>query len=198
MIILLNKHNAGFGNYEDSCDAQAVRSRQACVKNALRVSNLVQDYTAHHGSAYTLVGSALYNITMAATILIADIAEKKKLNSVTNLAPLTTCLNVMKEMEGAEIVARNVRKIVQTIMRVCDVHRYPTDEEHTNTHSDEYNLANVRSHPSSTKSPVIFAAESEIESVATPSCLDPFMFNNVFQFPFEDALLDPYSASQFF
>lgn len=58
---------------------------------------------------------------MAATTLVAELAENKKDGSRDEVDCLMACLRTMKEMENTEIVARNVYKIVQTIMRVCNV-----------------------------------------------------------------------------
>lgn len=121
MTILLNRHNAGFGNPEKRNTPEAIRSRHEGLQHAFRLAHILQDYKTHHGDAYTMLGSALYNITMAATTLVAEISETKKDGPCEELVCLMTCLRTMKEMEHTEIVAKNVYNIVQTVMRVCNV-----------------------------------------------------------------------------
>jgi hypothetical protein len=82
---------------------------------------MLHDYKTQYGDASTLFGAALYNTTMAATTLVAEIAESKKDGSSEEMRCLMECLRTMKEMEHTEIVAKNVYNIVQTIMRVCNL-----------------------------------------------------------------------------
>ena len=121
MYILANRHNAGFGNPEKRITPEAIKSRQTCLEHAFRIAWMLQDYRARHGDAGTMLGSALYNTTMAATTLVAEIFENRKAGSCDELKCLMECLRTMKEMEHTEIVAKNVYNIVQTIMRVCNV-----------------------------------------------------------------------------
>lgn len=121
MVILLNRHNAGFGDPEKRNTPDAMQSRQACLHHAFRIAHMLQDYRKLHGDANTIMGSALYNTTMAATTLVAEITEMGKDGACDELVCLSTCLKVMKEMEHAEIVARNVYNIVQATMRACNV-----------------------------------------------------------------------------
>jgi hypothetical protein len=126
------------------------------------------------------MGSALYNITMAATIFVADIAEKNRQNITKELAALTACLEAMKKMESAEIVARNVRKIVQTIMRVCGVQNQGRSW-HTGAVAD-LQTAEV---------PMNSTERDMMDFNFDPSMLDAL------QFPFEEVLMDPLSANDF-
>ena len=121
MMILLNRHNAGFGNPEKMHIPEAVRSRQECLQHAIRIARMLREYKNQHGDANTLLGSALYNITMAATTFVAEITDTRKEGSCDELVWLIECLRTMKEMEHTEIVARNVFNIVQATMRVCNV-----------------------------------------------------------------------------
>lgn len=200
LFILLNRHNAGLGCCLDNSTPEMLKSRRACVEHALQISKLIQDYTAHH-QAYTMIGSSLYHITMAATTLIAEIAERKKNNVATVLAALTTCLSIMKQMESAEIVALNVRKIVQTIMRVCDLQRVPMDMGRP-TEPIVHEIYNAPRDEMGQQSDAMIDTSvlGRVDENASSAQLqyDPILFNNVFQFPFEDALMDPYLASDFF
>lgn len=121
MNILLNRHNAGFGNPEKRNSIEAINSREVCLDHAFRISHMLQGYKSQHGEAYTMIGSALYNTTMAATTLVAELSETRKEGNSEELICLMTCLRAMKEMEHTELVAKNVYNIVQTIMRVCNV-----------------------------------------------------------------------------
>ena len=129
MSILANRHNAGYGNPERRNAPEAIRSRQTCLDHAFRIANMLEGYRVHHGDASTMLGSALYNTTMAATTLVAEIFETRKEGTCDELVCLMTCLRTMKEMEHTEIVARNVYNIVQTIMRVCNVRDESLDLE---------------------------------------------------------------------
>ncbi|KAK5172164.1 uncharacterized protein LTR77_003802 [Saxophila tyrrhenica] len=121
MTILLNRHNAGFGNSEKRNHPDTIKSRQQCLHHASRVAQMLRDYKVMYGDGSTLFGSALYNCTMAATVLVAEISESRKGGACDEMHCLMECLRTMKEMEHTEIVAKNVFNIVQTIMRVCNV-----------------------------------------------------------------------------
>ena len=121
MCILLNRHNAGFGNPEKGRALQSIRSRQECLHHAFSIAHMLHEYKAQHGDCTTLLGAALYDITMAATTFVAELSDTRKEGSSDELVCLMRCLSTMKEMEHTEIVARNVYNIVQTIMRVCNV-----------------------------------------------------------------------------
>lgn len=121
MTILLNRHNAGFGNSEKRNHPDTVRSRQQCLVHASRIAQMLRDYKTQYHDGSTLFGSALYNCTMAATTLVAEVSESRKDGTSDEMLCLMECLRTMKEMEHTEIVAKNVYNIVQTIMRVCNV-----------------------------------------------------------------------------
>lgn len=213
LTILLNKHNAGFGNTETQQDSATAISRRVCVDHAFQISTLVQDYDLHHGGAATMTGSALYNITMAATIFIAEISERDRdVVSSDKLTALTLCLDAMKKMEGVEIVARNVRKIVQTIMRVCGV-------QNRRDYSVEQVGVDIAARAASASVKDVFTNTSASANANTsthhghePSGtgndsgnlhmyqdlmdfnFDQGILDSVLQFPFEEALMDPTSA----
>lgn len=198
LVILLNRHNAGYGDPERVNSADANKSRNTCVEFATKTSKLVEEYTIHHGSANTMLGSALYNITMAATVLIAEVAEKRRQNVNDESAALAICLDAMKEMEGAEIVARNVRKIVQTIMRVCSVRRSDASEAQAGfVMNDAFPAAQQLPYCGTQEDTITTTTDDgNIRDMMTLG-FDPCMSDSVFQFPFEEALLDPLSASAF-
>ena len=82
---------------------------------------MMRDYRNFYGDGSTLVGSALYNVTMAATTFVAEIFEAKKESFREEIEGLTTCLQTLKEMEHTEVVAKNVFSIVQATCRACHV-----------------------------------------------------------------------------
>ncbi|KAK4942014.1 hypothetical protein LTR10_018195 [Elasticomyces elasticus] len=189
LVILLNRHNAGFGNADKRDCPESNTSRRNCVDCALLIANLVQDYSLHHGNPNTLMGSSLYNITMAATIFVADIAEKNRQNVTKELTALTVCLEAMKKMESAEIVARNVRKIVQTIMRVCGVQNQGDVPTNTST-TRSWQAGSVIDLPTA-EFPMSSTERDVMDFNFDPSMLDAL------QFPFEEVLMDPLSANDF-
>lgn len=98
MTILVNRHNAGFGNPEGRRAAGAIRSRELCLQHAFRISHMMNDYRKFNGDGSTLVGSALYNVTMAATTFVAEIFEARKESFREEIDGLTICLKTMREM----------------------------------------------------------------------------------------------------
>lgn len=121
MIILANRHNAGFGNPNRKNSNAANKSRALCLQHAFRISQMLEDYRSFNGDGSTLVGSALYNVTMAATTFVAEIYDGGKDSFHDEIEGLNICLRTMREMEHTEIVAHNVVSIVQATCRVCRV-----------------------------------------------------------------------------
>jgi hypothetical protein len=183
LTILLNRHNAGFGNAGRKDWSKSDKSRKACVEHAFIISNLVQDYAAHHGSANTMMGPSLYNISMAATVLVAQIAEKHGRDVAAESASLTICLEAMREMEAAELVARNVRQIVQSTIQ----YRRADSESH---------LTSTVKHPASHGGQVSTDGDAAIDSSSDAGSsrdsmlfsFDPPTFDNIFQLCFNEEL----------
>ena len=121
MIILANRHNAGFGNPQKHTSDGANKSRQLCLQHASRISQMMQDYRSFNGDGSTLIGSALYNVTMAATTFVAEIFDGGKESFRDEIDGLNMCIKTMREMEHTEIVAHNVVSIVQATCRACRV-----------------------------------------------------------------------------
>jgi hypothetical protein len=203
LVILLNRHNAGFGNPQRQHGPATARSRRVCVDHAYQISSLLQDYDSHHGSAATMNGSALYNITMAATTFIADISERDR-EKVSNdeLTALTLCLDAMKKMESVEIVARNVRKIVQTIMRVCGVqNRGDQSSSPVNVVPRVATVNKEKGFPDTSMNVSMHAGSRgnlDVDQDLMDFNFDQAVLDSVLQFPFEEALVDPTSALDFF
>ncbi|EXJ74618.1 uncharacterized protein A1O5_02915 [Cladophialophora psammophila CBS 110553] len=203
LTILVNRHNAGFGNPEKRKCQNSNKSRRICVEHAFMISNLVLNYTTHHGEANTMLGSALYNITMAATIFVAEINERNRHDVSDETAALATCLRAMREMESAEIVARNLRKILQSIMRVCRVCDLP-DYGDPMDRSTAWRQPNAETDLGGTDATVAIPitrrrddGTNDNDTDFTSLNFDPSAFDGVFQLPFDESLLDPSSVSAF-
>ncbi|KAK5010639.1 hypothetical protein LTR28_008574 [Elasticomyces elasticus] len=134
---------------------------------------------------------------MAATTLVADISEKHNEDSSNESAYLATCLRTMKEMENNEIVARSVRKIVQTIMRVCNVGKRPGYlPQRSVSHVEEFRPVHWemdRPHPQ------IVPMEQDGNPGSTMAALsfEAFDMDSFFPFPFEQALPNLQPAGDF-
>ncbi|KAK5169216.1 hypothetical protein LTR04_006156 [Oleoguttula sp. CCFEE 6159] len=197
IMVLVHRHNAGFGDMVKRHTPQAVKSRKECVEHASRMARLLDDYKAHHGNAYTLIGSALYNITMAATTLVADISEKSNEDSSNESAYLATCLRTMKEMENSEIVARSVRKIVQTIMRMCNVGKTSGyTRRGSASHTEEFRPVRwemEQTHPQV----ATMEQDSNLGNTMAALNFEAFDMDSFFPFPFEQALPNLQPAGSF-
>jgi hypothetical protein len=154
------------------------------VKHALIISKIVQNYAAVYGSANTMMGPALYNITTAAITLIAEITQKHGHDVAEESASLSICLRAVKEMESADSVARKVRKLVQTIVRVCHAQR-PGDSL---TQSILFTKDIL---PGGWKADLdrlmsTSATDGGTASYPTHSTLDASLFDSVLQYHFDD------------
>ena len=130
-------------------------ARQTCVQSAMRMGDLLQDYDHQHGHAQAMsgmsislsahprsfplllslhpnlatshTGTALHPISTAATILVAEIVDRKSSanahlpSTQQALRCLKRCIKTLSELEKAYLVARRVRKIIQLIMRLCNL-----------------------------------------------------------------------------
>lgn len=120
-MILLHQPTARFGSRpEDPLDRSA-HSRRQCITFATAMASCLQDFQQQHGDVTALSGIALHSISLAATTLVASIAEKKSADALSELHSLKACVRALGELETTYIVARRVRKIVQLIIRVCHI-----------------------------------------------------------------------------
>ena len=147
MIILANRHNAGFGNPERKISSGAIKSRSLCLQHAFRISQMLEDYRSFNGDGSTLVGSALYNVTMAATTFVAEIYDGGKDSFREEIDGLNICLRTMREMEHTEIVAHNVVSIVQATCRVCRVCEETLDLESLSPSTTENPASRFEANP---------------------------------------------------
>lgn len=122
-LILLHRPTARFGIAPTHASPDSLSARQTCVQHATRIIHLVQDYRQHHGSASTMLGTALYNVTIAGIVLIAHMADDSSGAGVgpQQLACIDTCIRALEEMEGSSQVAQKVLKQLRYLMRRCNL-----------------------------------------------------------------------------
>ena len=134
-LILLCRPSAGFGTpgpleKDDATSDLTMRSRATCVKSAMHVGDLLEEYKKQHGDASTMSGVALHPISTAATVLIAEIVDRKKMSSTALKYGSTTqqhfrclqrCIVTLAELEKTYLVAKRVRKIIRMLMRLCNL-----------------------------------------------------------------------------
>jgi hypothetical protein len=80
---------------------------------------MLDDYRQYNGNACTMLGTALYNITMVAVVLVAALADNASLSNPEHLDCVDMCLQALEELESSYIVARTVLKQIKYLMRRC-------------------------------------------------------------------------------
>lgn len=126
-IILLHRPSAGFGVSSKSSSSST--SRAMCIQSAAQIACLLSEYERSHGHASHLSGVALHTISTAATILLAELADREgtassKIDSCQvrqQFAYLKQFIKSLSELEQTYFVARRVRKIIQLIMKLCNL-----------------------------------------------------------------------------
>ncbi|KAI1609892.1 fungal-specific transcription factor domain-containing protein [Exophiala viscosa] len=118
-MTLLHRSTARFGMNQAEISPASQASRAICIDHVLSISRLLADYRASHGSAITLLGTAMYNITVAAVVLIAIRAEQASETSNEYLASLTTCITALEEIQFSHGSAKTVLKQLRYLMRRC-------------------------------------------------------------------------------
>lgn len=134
-LILLCRPSAGFGTStppetpDEACDI-TTQSRATCVQSAMHMGDLLEGYKKQHGDAATMSGVGLHPISTAATVLIAEIVDRKKMSSTMMKYGSTTeqhfrclkrCILTLAELEKTYLVAKRVRKIIRMLMRLCNL-----------------------------------------------------------------------------
>jgi hypothetical protein len=94
-------------------------SRAICLENAVRLGQVLDDYRKFHGHACTVLGTALYNITMTAVVLIANRAELALNSTFEHLSCLTSCIRALEEIQISYVSARTILKQLKYLMRRC-------------------------------------------------------------------------------
>lgn len=84
------------------------------------MASIVKDYRQHYGSSLTMLSTALYNITMAAIVLIADITDHGSISpDSSHINSIEVMIGALRELEDSYIVARTVLKQLKYLMKRC-------------------------------------------------------------------------------
>lgn len=118
-MMLLHRNTARFGSNTINNSQSMVDSRTICLEYAVRLSRILDDYRKFHGHACTVIGTALYNITMGAVVLIANRAEHASNSTFEHLACLTSCIRALEEIQVSYVSARTILKQLKYLMRRC-------------------------------------------------------------------------------
>jgi len=118
-MILLHRPTARFGTNTVNKSQISIDSRATCLEYAVRMSRVLEDYRRFHGHACTVIGTALYNITMAAVVLIANRAEQAANTPFEHLGSLTSCIRALEEIQVSYVSARTILKQLKYLMRRC-------------------------------------------------------------------------------
>lgn len=70
-----------------------------------------------------MLGTSLYNITIAVIVLIANWADGSSVDEAQYFSCIDSCMQSIKEMESSYIVARTVVKQLTYLMRRCNCPR---------------------------------------------------------------------------
>jgi hypothetical protein len=118
-MILLHRSTARFGRSQSEATPISQGSRAVCVEHVLQIATILDDYTRSYGSTMTMLGTALYNITMAAVVLIAIRAEKASEASNEYLSSLTSCIGALEELQITYVSGKTILKQLRYLMRRC-------------------------------------------------------------------------------
>lgn len=118
-MTLLHQPTARFGSRPEEPSMRNAYSRRQCITFAMAMASCLQNFQQQHGDVTALSGVALHSISLAATTLVASIAEKKSVDVSSQMHSLKACVRALGELETTYLVARRVRKIIQLIIRVC-------------------------------------------------------------------------------
>ncbi|KAI9811856.1 MAG: hypothetical protein M1827_005207 [Pycnora praestabilis] len=127
-MILLHRPAAGFGVVATNPSSASMESRETCVYHATKIARLLEDYRQCYGSACTILGTGLYNITTAATTLIADMVDRRSMDMSHHFSSIRTCIFSLKELEKSYLSARRVRKQLNLVMRLCNLESQPMED----------------------------------------------------------------------
>lgn len=84
------------------------------------MANIVSDYRRNYGSSITMLSTALYNITMAAIVLIADMADHGSISpNPSHINSIEVMISALRDLENSYIVARTVLKQLKYLMKRC-------------------------------------------------------------------------------
>ncbi|KAK5149138.1 hypothetical protein LTR04_000041 [Oleoguttula sp. CCFEE 6159] len=120
-MILLHRPSVRFGTPIENASPSSLESRSVCVEYAVLLTTYISDFRQFHGSARTMLGTALYNITMAAIVLIADMADRTSLLDADYSVSIDICIQALREIEDSYIVARTILKQLKYLMKRCQL-----------------------------------------------------------------------------
>lgn len=128
-MILLHRPTAKFERLLAEATEEILQSREVCVQRATEIITMVEDYERHHGSANSMFGTVLYNVTLAGTILIANLSDPRSLDNRQCLKNANSCLRILKDLNSSYIVARPIRKQLKQWMARSRTELFPSDAE---------------------------------------------------------------------
>lgn len=118
-MILLHRATARFGTDISRATSESLHSRDICITQATRAAHMLVDYRKNSGNACTMLGTALYNITIVAVVLVAAQADNVSILNSEHLECVDMCLEALEELENSYIVARTVLKQIKYLIRRC-------------------------------------------------------------------------------
>lgn len=181
-MILLHQPVAKFGSRSLESEDRSAHSRRQCIHFATTIASYLQDFQQQYGDATQLSGVALHSTALAATTLIAIIAERKSPDVSARMQSLRSCVLALAELETTYRVARRVRKIIQLIIRVCHLETEFVESQHRS--------ASASSHPATLVGNSTI--ENEVAEHALPCDMefpDETVLSEYSSFAFDESLL---------
>ncbi|OQV03677.1 Fungal specific transcription factor domain-containing protein [Cladophialophora immunda] len=143
-VILERLSEGRFGVETSSAASDSTSARTIYTDHALQLAAITQDYRANHGSARTMIGNSLYNITIAVIVLIANWAEGGTTDENQYIERVDSCVRSIKEMETSFASARTLSNIVLSLMRRCNFPPLPSQRQKEWSEEDEGLLSRLR------------------------------------------------------
>ena len=128
-MILLHRSTARFGTSQTETTPTSRASRAICVDHVLQIAQILADYRTSHGSARTLLGTALYNVALAAVVLIAIRVEQSSEASTECLSSLTICIATLEDLQLSFASAKPILKQLRYLMRRCKLLNLKEDSQ---------------------------------------------------------------------
>jgi len=120
-MILLHRPASRFGSSTVNATDTSLEARAICVEYAMTLTTVVSDFRTFHGSARAMLGTALYNITMASIVLVADMADRTQMLDANHTVSIDICIQGLRELEESYIVARTILKQLKYLMKRCQL-----------------------------------------------------------------------------
>ncbi|KAK2836854.1 hypothetical protein FQN49_006657 [Arthroderma sp. PD_2] len=129
-VILLYRPLANFGIEDSERSDYSSQFRLICVKHAVDATRYMEDYRNNYGNATTLSGISLHVISTVSTTLIADISERRHTDVSQEFHCLIVCVRTLLELEQTYLVAQQVRKVLEVVIRVCNLENHQLQIAH--------------------------------------------------------------------